>query len=295
MQVSRLQVAAFSLLFRARIGYTSIFATTFVLHAGGFASGDERVPDISHAQFQSILANHCHQCHGGKKPKGQVNLTAMKLADDFLQHAELMEDMLTVLRDRDMPPDKAPPLADESRAMVINHLEGMLTRSLSDEPYKPTPIRRMNRFQYNNAVKDLLQLNRDIFSMHERLMRRRSNYFNPKARKMPDTVKVQNRPLGKDHDGERPEGFKGVSAFPQDRRAEHGFDNRADHLTLSPLLMEQFLQLSQSIVDSKDLNPRECGRWNSLFAPPKEGDQVEAIRERMEKFLRRATRRPGWS
>ena len=33
------------------------------------------------------------------------------------------------------------------------------------------------------------------------------------------------------------------------RRAEHGFDNRGDHLTLSPLLMESFLQLSQTIVE----------------------------------------------
>ncbi len=192
-----------------------------------------------------------------------------------------------------MPPEKAKPLAEEPRAGVIAYLEAMLSDSLGREPFAPTPISRMNRFQYNNAVKDLLQLDRDIFSMPERLMRRRSDYFNPAARKMPDTVRVQNRPLGKDHDGERPEGFKDVAAFPQDRRAEHGFDNRADHLTLSPLLMEQFLQLSQSIVDSKDLNPRECGTWNSFFASPEEGDQAEAIRERTAKFLRRAFRRPA--
>ncbi|MDH3585078.1 MAG: DUF1588 domain-containing protein, partial [Phycisphaerae bacterium] len=254
------------------------------------------VPTISADRFQSILAKHCHKCHGGEKTKGKVDLVALKHTDDFLERSELLEDMLTVLRDGDMPPEKAMPLADEPLAIVIKHIEGMLRKSLSTEPFAPTPIRRMNRFQYNNAVVDLLRLKRDIFAMPERLMRRRSDYFKPEARSMPAVVKVQNRPLGKDHDGERPEGFKGVAAFPQDRRAEHGFDNRADHLTLSPLLMESFLKLSSTIMDSKDLNPRECETWNGLFAPPKDatsvGGQVRIIRERMKIFLRRAFRRP---
>ncbi|MEM7384565.1 MAG: DUF1592 domain-containing protein, partial [Verrucomicrobiota bacterium] len=165
-------------------------------------------------------------------------------------------------------------------------------RSLSSEPYEPTPIRRMNRFQYNNAVVDLLGLTRDVFWMPERMLRRRSGYFKPGEGVMPETVKVQNRPLGKDHDGERPEGFKDVAAFPQDRRAEHGFDNRADHLTLSPLLMEQFLKLSHSIVESKDLNASECRTWNSFFTQPEEGEATAVIRERLTGFLRRAFRRP---
>ncbi len=244
--------------------------------------------------FQRIVAGHCHKCHGGEKTKGKVDLVAIEDVEDFLGRAELMEDMLAVLRDREMPPEKAEePLSDEQRARLIADLEELLASSLATQPFEPTPISRMNRFQYNNAVKDLLALKRDIFSMPERLMRRRSDYFKPETKQMPSTVKVQNRPLGKDHDGERPEGFKDVAAFPQDRRAEHGFDNRADHLTLSPLLMEQFLKLSQSIVDSKDLNPGECGTWASFFAPPKEGDHVEAIRDRLKKFLRRAYRRPA--
>ncbi len=285
------------------IGFAPIFAIAFILTTGVVASGDEvrasladnpkPAPTLSATQFQSILAEHCHQCHGGEKTKGKVDLVAMKRTEDFLGHPERMEDMLTVLRDGDMPPEKAKkPLAEETRATLIAHLEGMLRKSLAKQPFEPTPISRMNRFQYNNAVKDLLELQRDIFSMPERLMRRRTDYFNPGARKMPNNVGVQNRPLGKDHDGERPEGFKDVAAFPQDRRAEHGFDNRADHLTLSPLLMEEFLKLSQSIVDSKDLNPRECGSWQDFFAPPEEGDQVEVVRERLAKFLRRAFRRP---
>jgi len=154
----------------------------------------------------------------------------------------------------------------------------------------------MNRFQYNNAVVDLLKLDRDIFQLNERLLRHRSDYFKPATGKMPSEVRVSSRPLSKDIDNQRPEGFRGVAAFPQDKRAEHGFDNRADHLTMSPLLMESFLQLSQTIAESPDLNPKECRSWDELFAPLKPDtapiSNGDAIRGRLAKLLRRAFRRP---
>ena len=200
-----------------------------------------------------------------------------------------------------MPPDKARPLNAQTRRAMISHLKAALKRSLASTAFARIPIRRMNRFQYNNAVVDLLQLKRDIFPLPENLMRRYTNHFKPAAGKMPSLVRVANRPLGKDIDSARPEGFMGVGAFPQDRRAEHGFDNRADHLTLSPLLMESFLKLSHSIVSSRDLNPRECGVWQSFFitpvtakgvAKPTHKQQSQVIQARLKKFLRRAFRRP---
>ena len=219
---------------------------------------------------------------------------ALQDSGDLSGHPGVMEDLVAVLADGEMPPKKAAPLPDRDRNLLITFLKSQLDRSIGKVAFEPTPIGRLTRFQYNNAVKDLLGLHRDIFWMPERLMRRRSDYFKPASRKMPDSVRVQNRPLGKDHDGERPEGFREVAAYPQDRRAEHGFDNRADHLTLSPLLMEQFLQLSHSIVDSKDLNPQECNTWDTLFSPPpgEKGDPIATIRERMKNLMRRAFRRP---
>ncbi|MCH2585881.1 MAG: DUF1592 domain-containing protein, partial [Planctomycetes bacterium] len=102
----------------------------------------------------------------------------------------------------------------------------------------------------------------------------------------------------KDSATQRPEGFKGVASFPQDKRAEHGFDNRADHLTLSPLLMESFLKLSQTITESPDLNAKECRSWGWLFSPAEKKAEPDpgaaaanAIRSRIRKLLRRAFRR----
>jgi len=70
----------------------------------------------------------------------------------------------------------------------------MLAQSLKTQSFGPVPIRRMNRFQYNNAVVDLLELDRDIFQLNERLLRRRDDYFRPDTGKLPAQVRVSSRP-----------------------------------------------------------------------------------------------------
>jgi len=249
------------------------------------------------AAVRPVLTAHCVACHGQDGTvSGKVNLSTLTSRADLQSRPELLEKLIGVLKNRQMPPEGEPPLPAAKREQMLAALRPMLGAALQSQPFPLTPIRRMNRFQYNNAVVDLLELERDIFQLNERLMRRREDYFRPETKKMPAQVRVSSRPLSKDIDNERPEGFKGVAAFPQDKRAEHGFDNRADHLTLSPLLMQSFLRLSQSVVESPDLNPRECRSWDWLFAPPESGAdseaEVDAIRVRLKKLLRRAFRRP---
>jgi mono/diheme cytochrome c family protein len=194
--------------------------------------------DDSSTSLQSAFQTHCVKCHGkGDKLEGKVNLLSAKSDGDLRARPELLEKVITVLQDREMPPEDEPALPAEKRQRMVRQLQALLDETLKTQPFGPTPIRRMNRFQYNNAVVDLLELDRDIFQLNERLLRRRDDYFRPETRKMPAQVRVSSRPLAKDIDNQRPEGFNGVAAFPQDKRAEHGFDNRADHLTLSPLLM----------------------------------------------------------
>ena len=252
--------------------------------------------DDSLLRINSILDSHCIKCHGeAGKVKGKVNLKELQSANLLSSKPELLESLIGVIKDREMPPEDKPPLSDSERGELLKWLEVKLSDSIKDQPFLPTQIRRMNRFQYNNSVVDLLELDRPIFRLNERLMRRRDNYFKPETRKMPPQVRISTRPLSKDIDNQRPEGFRGVASFPQDKRAEHGYDNRADHLTLSPLLMESFLNLSQTISESPDLNSKECRSWSWLFASPESANAEgaeEIIRSRLTKLLRRAFRRP---
>lgn len=280
---------------------TSLSLWTLALAAGLYAARSN-AQDAFSSVVQPAFVAHCVKCHGKEGTvKGEVDLLKLKSAGDLMGRPDLLDAVVSALEDRQMPPEKELPLRDATRRTMISHLKVMLKRSLAAKGFAHTPIRRMNRFQYNNAVVDLLELDRDIFPLPEKLMRRYTDYFHPETGKMPPEVRVQNRPLGKDVDGARAEGFMGVAAFPQDLRAEHGFDNRADHLTLSPLLMESFLKLSQTIVDSRDLKPEECRSWDSFFMPPVRGGdgeadsiraQVDVIRSRLPTFLRRAFRRP---
>lgn len=255
------------------------------------ASADEQSPSA----VQRLIRGHCLDCHADPdSPEGGVELSSM--AESGLQsepsQAKQLLKVLAVLQDREMPPADQPPVPPQLRQQAIEELTEARTSLLSTMPFPPTAMRRMNRFEYNNAVVDLLMLERDIFQLNERLMRRRNDYFDPASGKMPNTVRVSCRPLSKDIDNERPEGFRGVAAFPQDQRAEHGFDNRADHLTLSPLLMESFLQLSESIAFSPDLNAEECGCWEILFSEPdSKVHREEWLNERTSWLLQRAFRR----
>ncbi|NNC89176.1 MAG: DUF1592 domain-containing protein [Akkermansiaceae bacterium] len=241
-----------------------------------------------------VFQNHCVQCHGQDgKVKGKVNLLAVDHLDTLGKDAELLTKIIDAIDFEEMPPEDEPQLNPGQRERFLRDLEALLDRSLGDrKTYPLTPIRRMNRFQYDNAVVDLFELNRVVFSLPERMMRGHGNYFRPETGQMAATVSVGSRPLGKSQMIEPR--LAGVAPFPQDLRAEHGFDNRGDHLSLSPLLMESFLKLGQSVVASHDFSPRNVGIWQWFFAPPPAGEDTRpAVRSRLERFLTRAFRRPA--
>lgn len=250
----------------------------------------------SEGVFQSLVNTtfdqNCVKCHGAKeKIKGDVDLTQLRSASDLINQPELLQDMIDVLDFEEMPPEGEEPLEPDTQTELLNYLKSLLeTAVATNKDFPATPIRRMNRFQYNNAVQDLFDLKVDVFALPERMMRDHSNYFDPATGALPDTLKVGSRPLGKSQLIDKR--LAGVAPFPQDLRAEHGFDNRADHLSLSPLLLESFLQLSRSIVESHDFNPKNCGIWNSFFAEPAKGIHAIEIKKRLRPFLNRAFRQP---
>jgi cytochrome c551/c552 len=242
--------------------------------------------NVVFAEESAILERHCVACHGRDgKVKGKVDLLAAKLSDDL----ELTRRIIELVDSGEMPPEEKAPLKPDERQRLVSELRGILHLAAETRrAYPATPVRRMNRFQYNNAVKDLFGLKVEVFSLPEKVVRD-YGYFRPETGKMPDSLKAGSRPLGKSQLIEKR--LDGVAPFPQDLRAEHGFDNRGDHLSLSPLLMESFLKLGQSVVNSSDFGPGTCGIWKDFFEKPAE-DAEGIIDERLRRFLTRAFRRP---
>jgi len=237
------------------------------------------------------IQQHCIKCHGQTaEVEAEVNLAAFSTQAQLLTQPALLHDILEAVDTAYMPPEDEKALPAATRKRMVAELKQMVRTAAASSTMRRTGLRRMNRFQYNNAVQDLFKLKVEVFSLPERMLREHGGYFQPASGKMPAKVAVGSRPLGKSQLIEPR--LAGVAAFPQDLRAEHGFDNRDDHLSLSPLLLESFLQLSQSIVSSPDFNARTCGLWKSFFAAPKPGADVQAeVQKRLEVFLRRAFRR----
>lgn len=280
----------------SRFFYIGVFAAIGLLPR--FSQGAERESEPHADTFatviQPLFQQHCVKCHGqNEKVDGDLNLFQLKNAAQLVRAPDQLENIIEAVDSGYMPPESEMPLSEKTRTQLVAQLKAYLKQSLASQAHLPeTPMRRMNRFQYNNAVQDLFQLKVEVFSLPERMLREYDNYFQPQSGKMPAEVRVGSRPLGKSQLIEKR--LSGVAAFPQDLRAENGFDNRADHLSLSPLLLESFLRLSRSIVFSADFNAKTCGIWKEFFILPADttkGETRAIVETRLRKFLTRAFRR----
>ena len=248
--------------------------------------------DVLKDILQPVFHQSCVKCHGEHgDPTGNVDLYSLRRAADLTKDPELLRSLVNALDSGFMPPSPEPPLAADKRERLVAELRRLLHVSVRDQRSLPhTPIRRMNRFQYNNAVQDLFELRVDVFALPERMLRE-YGYFRPETGRMPDELKAGSRPLGKSQLIDKR--LAGVAPFPQDLRAEHGYDNRGDHLTMSPLLLEEFLRLSRSIVQSGDFNEETSGAWARLFGlRPEPGETLGLVTDTLRDFLTHAFRRP---
>lgn len=260
------------------------FRVFLLLVAIGSAT-DSRAADFNDV-VRPLLEQRCTKCHGGgKKVEGEVNFKQIVTAGQFLKGPELINRMIDALDANDMPPEGEPELDEKTRARLVASLRTLLRKATAGKTVKRNQIRRLNRFQYNNVVKDLFQLKLDVFKLSEKLMTRDDSYLHPESGKMPDKVNVASLSLNP-----KP-GLSKVKAFPKDLRASHGFDNQANQLTLSPLLLDAFLRLSISIVNSPEFNGQNVGIWNDFFKEPAAGaDRRAEVRRRLEPFMKIAFR-----
>jgi hypothetical protein len=106
---------------------------------------------------QPFFAKHCFECHTDKQ-SGDVRLDLFQDENALVKGLPTLEKALGMLRKKAMPPNKRPqPGADEIKP-VLAWLEAFvahLDRQLPADPGRVV-IRRLNRAEYNNTVRDLL-------------------------------------------------------------------------------------------------------------------------------------------
>jgi mono/diheme cytochrome c family protein len=250
------------------------------------------IADTPQEILTSLLNENCVYCHGNDEANADINFEAIQSDQDWLKSADLIQRVLDAIDTGAMPPESEPALDATLRTSGVTALQALRRTASAQAPNLQTPLQRLNRFQYNNTVRDLFQLDRDLFPLPEKLMTRYDAYLqtrrhSPQPARVPETVHVASHSLQPLH------GLSGVTPFPKDLRAEHGFDNQANQLSLSPLLLDAFLRLSVSIVESPDFNADSVGIWREFFAAPDPDLAWQlVVKERLHSFLTKAFRRP---
>jgi hypothetical protein len=115
---------------------------------------------------RSVLDQYCVGCHNDKANIGGLALNNIDVARPA-DHPEVWEKVIRKLRGRMMPPPGRPRPDERTYDAVVSELETSLDRAAAANPNpgRPETFRRLNRTEYQNAIRDLLALDVDVTSL----------------------------------------------------------------------------------------------------------------------------------
>ena len=118
---------------------------------------------VSAEPERSLIGKFCVSCHDADEPKGGLNLAAV-MADNVDRHPLVWEKVVRRLRARQMPPAGELRPSEATYAAVVTQLENALDQAAATKPNpgRTETLRRMNRTEYQNAIRDLLAL--DVYA-----------------------------------------------------------------------------------------------------------------------------------
>ncbi len=152
----RLLVAAFVWL---------LFTGWAVLSASSAQEPAPAQPAAGTATHKAALDRYCVTCHNQRTKASDLALDTVDVTRPSA-NAQVWEDVVRKLRTRSMPPQGVPRPDEATYAALTGWLEGELDRAAAASPNPGRPlIRRLNRSEYANAVRDLLSLDVDVSSL----------------------------------------------------------------------------------------------------------------------------------
>jgi mono/diheme cytochrome c family protein len=132
--------------------------------AGSLVAAQAPVPAATAVQeehfsssIRPFLTKNCQACHSGKNKTGGVAVDQLTSAASLETHAGAWEKILRKVKTGEMPPAGFPKPTPAVAAAFTNWAETELDRlaALRPDPGRVT-LHRLNRTEYNNAVRDLL-------------------------------------------------------------------------------------------------------------------------------------------
>jgi hypothetical protein len=118
------------------------------------------------AEVRSFVEQNCTSCHDADVQKGNLNLERF-IGDDAARHPEVWEKVVKRLRTRQMPPAEKKRPEEAAYVQVLSQLEGTLDAAAAKNPNpgRTETLRRLNRTEYQNAIRDLLALEIDAAAL----------------------------------------------------------------------------------------------------------------------------------
>ena len=139
----------------------SVQAKTSAQQSNAASAGPS--PTSSQRQF---LDRYCATCHNEKLKSGGLSLVQADLSRPGAQ-PELWEKVVRKLRTGVMPPPNMPQPSGADRLAILTWLETSLDAASAAKPNpgRTETLRRLNRTEYQNAIRDLLALDIDAASL----------------------------------------------------------------------------------------------------------------------------------
>jgi len=109
-------------------------------------------------QARPFLDKYCVSCHGSSKPKADLNLTAFADEASVIRARKLWVRMKDYVESGEMPPEDKDQPTEEEADRFNKWIDATLSKvdcTSQSDPGRVT-IRRLNRAEYNNTVRDLV-------------------------------------------------------------------------------------------------------------------------------------------
>lgn len=118
------------------------------------------------SDMQQVVNSYCLACHNDAFATADFSLQSVDFTNPG-NHAEALEKVVKKLRAHMMPPSDMPRPAFETYGIMTAWLESELDQAwaANPDPGRITPVHRMNRYEYNNTINDLLGIDVDVMNL----------------------------------------------------------------------------------------------------------------------------------
>ena len=115
---------------------------------------------------RALIDRYCVTCHNDRLETGGLSLETVDIGD-VASHADVWERVVRKLRAGSMPPQPRPRPDRATYDRLTTYLETALDRAAAadPDPGRTATLRRLNRTEYQNAIRDLLALEVDVMAL----------------------------------------------------------------------------------------------------------------------------------